>query len=97
MDLEDIENQLENERIIQQAGYLDSQHFYECQYNMAEGLKRFGDAFLRSLGETLQLALQNDALKIMRYWNQACETHATLYKMYVAKHEAENPPLSDNA
>ena len=95
--MEAIENMVEDQTIAKNAGYIDYKHFEECRKVMAEGMIKYGSDFVRALGKALKLAHRDDALKIMRYWNNLAETHATLYKMYVAKHEATNPPLSDNA
>jgi len=91
MDLEEIERQLDDEDIVHKAGYLDLSHFYECQHDMSEGMIKFGSDFVRALGRALKIARRDDALKIMRYWNNCAETHATLYKMYLAKLKAETP------
>lgn len=88
IDEEQIEIMLENDTITQKAGYIDYKHFRECQHSMSEGMIRFGSEFVRALGEALKLGQRDDALKIMRYWNNCAETHSTLYKMFLAKEEA---------
>jgi hypothetical protein len=87
-DMEEIENLVADEEIVRKAGYLSYARFLECQSNMAEGMIKFGSDFVRALGKALKIAQRDDALKIMRYWNNCAETHATLYKMYLARNES---------
>lgn len=84
-DMEKVEEMVENESIITKAGYIDSRHFEEHRSVVAAGMKKYGSEFVRALGKALEIAHRDDALKIMRYWNNMCDTHATLYKMYLAK------------
>lgn len=90
MDLEKVDNDLYEAKRIQQAGWVTMESYIEFKSQAATGLQMFGDVFLQRLGLALDAALTDDALKIMRYWHQACEQHQIIYKMYLAKEKAEN-------
>jgi hypothetical protein len=90
VDLEEIENNLEEERSIHDAGYINLNHFRVKKHTTQEGLIMFGGSFARALGTALFYADQQNALKIMRYWNHECEQHRILYEMYQAKLQAES-------
>lgn len=85
IDMEAIENMLDAEKTVNEAGYLSVTHFEECKRLSEKGMIKYGDPFTRALGDALVQADRCNALRIMRYWLPLCETHATLYKMYLAK------------
>lgn len=88
-DMEATENHLEQAKLVQHAGYIDLEHFYDVREKTAAGLLQFGDLFAVSLGRALAVANIDDSLKIMRYWLALCDQHLLLYKMYIAKEKAE--------
>jgi hypothetical protein len=87
---EELENLLELEKSIQQAGYVNLRHFEETRYHTYMGLLRFGGSFAKALGEALSHADHNNSKKIMRYWNDLCEQHALIHKMAAAKEKAND-------
>jgi hypothetical protein len=89
MDLEVIEISLEEAHKLQRFGFMSLQHYQEHRDDIINGMMMFGDKFIKSLGSALFHAETDDALRIMRYWNHACEQNAILYKSYMAKQKAE--------
>lgn len=85
---EEIENQLEETKNLQRFGFMNMAHYEEHKNHVVKGLIKFGGSFAVNLGKTLFVADKTNSLKILRYWNQECEQHAILYKMYLAKEEA---------
>lgn len=88
MNMEEIENKLDINRIVQAVGFMDMKHFEEFKLHAAMGLKKFGDHFATVLGEALEIASVEDGLKIVRYWHAMCDHYVLLYRMYLAKERA---------
>ena len=90
MDMEEIENQIEPRKLLHDAlGFVNVEHYHEFKDHATLGLIRFGNVFHRALGQCLELANTKDAIKIINVWQQECEQHAQLYKIYLAKTKAE--------
>lgn len=89
MDMEEIENSLEETKMLQRFGFMNMQHYKEHKELVCAGLLEFGDLFAQELSTALYRASIDDSLKILRYWNQLCEQHALLYKMYLAKQKSK--------
>lgn len=89
MDLEHIEIQLEEAKMLQRFGFMSMQHYQEHREHVYSGMIMFGDLFVMALGYALKEADVENSVRIMRYWNQSCEQHAILYKMFLAKEKAE--------
>lgn len=85
MDMEHIEEVLDIERIVKDAGYISLEHFERFKTTSSMGFIHFGDPFLVYLGKTLQNADLRDALKITRYWHQECSQYSIIYRGWVAK------------
>lgn len=89
VDMEYIEIQLEEAKMLQRFGFMSMQHYQEHREYVYSGMIMFGDHFLMALGYALKEASVGDSIKIMRYWNQTCEQQAIMYKMFLAKEKAE--------
>ena len=74
---EQTENQLETARKLSQLGYMDESHFREHREKVISGLRMFGGIFEKSLACCLDHGTDDDAIKILRYWQQLCD-HASL-------------------
>lgn len=88
MDMEHVEEVLDIERIVKDAGYISLEHFERFKTTSAMGFIHFGGSFLVHLGEALQRAELRDALKITRYWHQECSQYSIIYRGWVAKEMA---------
>lgn len=87
-DMEQIENQLEELKIIQDNGFMNLSHYQQFKNEVATGLRVFGDSFTTRLGEALRHASLRDSLKIMRYWQAEAYQCASLYRIQMAKQKA---------
>ena len=90
VDMEKIEQEIENEKVALNAGYLTYDRFLEKKLGAAQGLIQFGDAFCRALGETLLIADRDNAIKILRYFHTECNQNALLWEIFQAKQKASN-------
>lgn len=88
--MEVIEISLEEASKLQRAGFMSLQHYEEYKSCASLGLVMYGDEFQQAIGLALHRSNVDNALKIIRYWNQDCEQHHLLYKMYLAKEKAAN-------
>jgi hypothetical protein len=88
MDMEAIENSLEEEKHIIESGFLTRSSYSDFRENVIGGLGLYGNRFLVLLGQALKEADTRDSIKIMRYWNQACEQAAMMYRAWKAKESA---------
>ncbi len=88
VDMETIEISLEHASKLQRMGFMDIWHYETFKSNAAVGLLKFGDKFLKALGAALMEANMDDSIRILRYWGQECQQHSILYKMYLAKEQA---------
>lgn len=85
LDMEQVEIALEEQRILDQAGFMNMDHYIEHKSHVVGGLVTLGSTFSIALGVCLEKADLRNSLKILRYWNHLCEQHAILYKMHLAK------------
>lgn len=69
------------------AGVINYDHFLEFKSNAVAGMKKYGDAFVRALGQALDRAEDKDAVKLMHIWRSEVSEHELLYKIYMAKEE----------
>lgn len=88
LDIEQIEIDLEDQKLISEAGFMNMQHYLEHKNAVKQGLITLGSTFSIALGHCLGVADLRNSIKILRYWNHLCEQHAILYKMHVAKESA---------
>jgi hypothetical protein len=86
---EEMEQHIEEQVHIQNTLGLDFNAYEEFKFNATNGLLKFGGSFAQALGTALAVADTKNSTKIMRYWLQECEHHAILFKMFVAKQQAE--------
>jgi hypothetical protein len=89
LDMEKVEIDIEDQKIIQEAGFMNRQHYDEHKSHVVAGLVKLGSTFSIALGHCLDIADLRNSLKILRYWNHLCEQHALFYKMYLAEEEAK--------
>lgn len=92
MDMEPIDDEYNPNDFdkIRDAGFLSMEAYEAYKTRTVAGLQEFGDHFTQRLGDALEAALTDDALKIMRHWQQACDQANILYRMKLAKEKAAN-------
>lgn len=87
---EDLENRLEAENhVLDSLGMITMEHFHTFKYNAQQGLAKFGGSFARQLGMLLQVSDNQNAVKIIRVWQNECAQHEMLYRLWQAKENAE--------
>ena len=90
-DQEMVENALRLPRLIHGLlGITDMEEFTRYKMEAAAGLKEFGTRFLIKVGEALELATPENAVKIIHGWRNDCAEHAMLYRIWQAKETATN-------
>jgi hypothetical protein len=85
MNDEQIENQLEDRKKVNDAGFSSLESYLEFRHHATSGLATYGDVFGKALGLALFYADLDNALKITRYWHQLCEQHVILNKISIAQ------------
>lgn len=73
----------------QALGFVTPEAYELYKLHTAEGFIRFGDPFLRMLGEALHRAELPDAAKVITTWRSLCEQYSMMFRIFVAKREAE--------
>jgi hypothetical protein len=88
MDEEELEEYLQKEHKIRDAGFIDREHFNTLREHVVNGMLAFGDEFFQCFAKTLKVASDNDALKLLRYWHHDADKYEFLDKMFLAKKAA---------
>ena len=85
IDMEELDTKYENDMIVYNAGYSNYERFLEYKYEVAQGLMKYGSLFGRNLGKALHNADRDNALKILRYWENMCYTYSMMFRADEAK------------
>lgn len=90
--MEKIEEEIEDSKRIQEAGFMNLAHMDEYVHHAILGLIEFGDPFEINLGQLLAVSDLNNTLKILRIWQNLCEQHVHLYR--IARVKEKNNALA---
>ena len=69
LDMEKIEVDIEDHKIVHEAGFNDMAHYTEHKSHVVGGLVTLGSTFSVALGLVLEKADLRNSLKILRYVN----------------------------
>ena len=69
-------------------GMIDYDHFIDFKRNAAAGMYEFGNNFIRALSTALIMASDEDAVKIIRIWQNDCTQCEMMYRIKKAKEKS---------